>query len=253
MRENGQLTCSMSAPPQGPRIISTWWRSYSGTAALWRPAAPCSRSGTRGGDQGAAKPTRVGELCKRTNGMALHLWLSWSHTGVTRGLTCHATNNLVTRRKDGVLSLPKDHHVRAFRQVELQPLLCELHQTARVHCARRGYVLAEGHAYPLHDVLQINNIMHHPQSGWCDEGPQRGPATRGKGLKALSIPCSHLLYVATQCCCGCRTGDGAPHPDETRLMAALPLRGECRQTDQLLYPLCMPKRQSLCESHPPRR
>jgi hypothetical protein len=114
--------------------------------------------------------------------MALHLRLSWSQTGVTRGLTCHAANNLVDR----VLSLPKDHHVRALRQVEWQPLLCEWHQTARVHYARRGYVLAEGLAYPLHDVLQRNNIMHHPQSGWCDEGPQRGPATRGKGLKALS-------------------------------------------------------------------
>jgi hypothetical protein len=168
--------------------------------------------------------------------MALHLWLSWSHTGVTRGLTCHATNHLVTRRQDRVLSLPKDHHVRALRQVELQPLLCELHQTARVHGARRGSVWAEGLAYPLHDVLQRNNIMHHPQSGWCDEGPQRGPATRGKGLKALSTPCSPLLDVATPCCCGCRTGDGAPHPDETRLRAALPLQGARRSTDQLFIP-----------------
>src|SRR5712692_5335783 len=134
------------APPQGPRIISTWWRSYSGTAALWRPAAPCSRSGTSGGDQGAAQPTRVGELCKRTNGMALHRWLSWSHTGVTRGVTCHATKHLVTRRQDGVLSLPTDHHVRALRQVEWEPWLCARHQTARVHGARRGSVVAEGRA-----------------------------------------------------------------------------------------------------------
>jgi len=103
-------------------------------------------------------------------------------------LESNKSHNLVTRRKDGVLSLPKDHHGRAFRQVELQPLLCELHQSARVHCARRGYVLAEGLAYPLPDVLQINNIMHHPQSGWCDAGPQRGPASRRKGLKALSTP-----------------------------------------------------------------
>ena len=28
------------APPQGPRIISTWWRSYSGTVEPWSPAAP---------------------------------------------------------------------------------------------------------------------------------------------------------------------------------------------------------------------
>ena len=28
-------------------------------------------------------------------------------------------------------------------------------------------------------------IMYHPQSGWFDEGPQRGPATWRKGLKAL--------------------------------------------------------------------
>src|SRR6266446_2642721 len=217
-------------PHQEPRIISTWWRSYSGPAARWRPAAPCSRSGTRGGDQGAAKPTRTGALRTRTNGMALHLRLSWSPTGVTQGLTCHATNHLVTRRQDGVLSLPKDHHVRAFQQVEWQPLLCARHQTARVHGARRGSVVAEGLASPLHDVLQRNNIMHPPQSGWCDAGPQRGPASRGEGLKALSTPCSPLLDVATQCCCGGRTGDGAPHPDETRLMAALPLQGERRQT-----------------------
>ena len=185
--------------------------------------------------------------------MALHLRLSWSPTGVTQGLTCHATNHLVTRRQDGVLSLPKDHHVRAFQQVEWQPLLCARHQTARVHGARRGSVVAEGLASPLHDVLQRNNIMHPPQSGWCDAGPQRGPASRGEGLKALSTPCSPLLDVATQCCCGGRTGDGAPHPDETRLMAALPLQGERRQAAQLLYPLGTPERQSLCASHPQRR
>ena len=34
-------------------------------------------------------------------------------------------------------------------------------------------------------TLQDPEIMYHPQSGWFDEGPQRGPATRGKGLKAL--------------------------------------------------------------------
>src|SRR5262252_5425373 len=95
-------------PPQEPRIISTWWKSYSGPATLGRPAAPCARSGTRGGDQGAAKPTRVGELRTRTNGRALHLRWSWSQTGVTRGVTCQATNHLVIRRHDGVLSLPKD-------------------------------------------------------------------------------------------------------------------------------------------------
>ena len=33
-------------------------------------------------------------------------------------------------------------------------------------------------------------------------------------------------------------------------MAALPLQGERRQTDQLFYPLCTSERQSLCESHP---
>jgi hypothetical protein len=36
-------------------------------------------------------------------------------------------------------------------------------------------------------------------------------------------------------------------------MAALPPQGERRQTDQLLYPLCTPERQSLCASHPQRR
>src|SRR5215831_8838287 len=54
-------------PHQEPRIISTWWRSYSGTAAPWSPAATSSRSGTRGGDHVAAKRTRAGELLKQTN------------------------------------------------------------------------------------------------------------------------------------------------------------------------------------------
>jgi len=36
-------------------------------------------------------------------------------------------------------------------------------------------------------------------------------------------------------------------------MAALPLQGERRQTDQLLYPLGTLERPSLCASHPQRR
>ena len=36
-------------------------------------------------------------------------------------------------------------------------------------------------------------------------------------------------------------------------MAALPLQGERRQTDQLLYPLGTLARPSLCASHPQRR
>ena len=34
-------------------------------------------------------------------------------------------------------------------------------------------------------ALGIPEIMYHPQSGWFDKGPLRGPATWGKGLKAL--------------------------------------------------------------------
>ena len=52
-----------------------WWKSYSGTAALWPPAAPYAHAGTRGEDHRASKHTRAGERRKRTNGMALHLWL----------------------------------------------------------------------------------------------------------------------------------------------------------------------------------
>src|SRR6266446_5832009 len=79
-------------PHQGPRIISTWWRSYSGTAEPWSPATPSSRSGTRGGDQGAAKRPRAGELLKQTNWVVLLLWLSWSHTWVTPVLTSYGQN-----------------------------------------------------------------------------------------------------------------------------------------------------------------
>src|SRR4029434_475302 len=114
----GRVFLRTIGPHPGPRIISTWWKSYSGPAARWRPAAPCARSGTSGGAQGAAKATRAGALRTRTNGMALPLRLSWSQTGATRRLTYHATTHLVTRRQDGVLSLSKDHHGRALRQVE---------------------------------------------------------------------------------------------------------------------------------------
>ena len=56
------------APHVGPRIISTSWKSCSGIAARWRPAAPWSRSGTRGGDQGAAQRPRAGARLQQTPG-----------------------------------------------------------------------------------------------------------------------------------------------------------------------------------------
>jgi hypothetical protein len=34
-------------------------------------------------------------------------------------------------------------------------------------------------------LIEFFKIMYHPQSGWFDEGPLRGPATECKGLKAL--------------------------------------------------------------------
>jgi hypothetical protein len=43
----------------------------------------------------------------------------------------------------------------------------------------QGYVDTEGAR------IWYANQVPPPQSGWFDEGPQRGPATRGKGLKAL--------------------------------------------------------------------
>jgi hypothetical protein len=36
-------------------------------------------------------------------------------------------------------------------------------------------------------------IMYYLQSGWFEEGPQRGSATQGKGLKALQTPCCRWL------------------------------------------------------------
>src|SRR4029434_1088120 len=65
---------------------------------------------------------------------------------------------LVTQIKEVVLSLPQDHHVRAFRQVKLNPLLFELHQPTRLHFAGRGCVLAYGLAYALHHVPQIGKV-----------------------------------------------------------------------------------------------
>ena len=45
-----------------------------------------------------------------------------------------------------------------------------------------------------------NQIMYHPQSGWFDEGPQRGPVMWRKGLKALH----------TRCCCVCGLTPSVP-------------------------------------------
>ena len=59
-------------------------------------------------------------------------------------MTCQATHHLVTQSKEGVLSLPKAHHVSALRQVELHPWLCALPQPTRVHLACRGGVVAAG-------------------------------------------------------------------------------------------------------------
>src|SRR5215510_5334709 len=66
------------APHAGPRIISTEWKSSSGPAAQWRPAAPWSRSGTRGGDQGAAQRPRAGARLQQTPGSR------WGCTAVER-------------------------------------------------------------------------------------------------------------------------------------------------------------------------
>jgi succinyl-CoA synthetase beta subunit len=62
-------------------------------------------------------------------------------------LTRHAENNLVTQIKKVVPSLPKDYNVRAFRQVEVNPLLFELHQAAIVKnpAASGGALRAGGH------------------------------------------------------------------------------------------------------------
>jgi hypothetical protein len=56
---------------------------------------------------------------------------------VTRFLTCHTKNNLLTQIKKVVPSLPKDHNVSAFRQVELNPWLFALQKITRVHFTRR--------------------------------------------------------------------------------------------------------------------
>ena len=50
-------------------------------------------------------------------------------------------NNLLTQIKKVVPSRPKDHNVSTSRQVELNPLLFELHQTTSVHFTRRCCVL----------------------------------------------------------------------------------------------------------------
>src|SRR5262249_40988723 len=129
---------------------------------------------------------------------------------------------------------PQGPHVRAFGRSS-----CCVHDTRAPVCTVRVVAL-----YGQKGLLLLCTTFSREttsctirRAGGVMKAPRGGPATRGKGLKALSTPCSPLLDGATQGCCGCRTGDGAPPPEETRLMAALPLQGERRQTDQLLYPL----------------
>jgi hypothetical protein len=50
---------------------------------------------------------------------------------------------------------------------------------------------------PLARKWTASQIMYHPQSGWFEEGPQRGPATRRKGLKALKTPCCRCVGAVT--------------------------------------------------------
>jgi hypothetical protein len=67
-------------------------------------------------------------------------------------------------------------------------------QPSRVYTAATSWLTlahASARAAAAADVnwRAADSIMSYPQSGECDEGPQRGPTTRGKGLKALHTPC----------------------------------------------------------------
>ena len=93
-----------------------------------------------------------------------------------------------------------------------------------------------------------NQIMYHPQSGWFDEGPQRGPVMWRKGLKALH----------TRCCCVCGltpsvpcrvTGDHGNLGMGTISCMQVVVHCEC----VFHLDLCTLERQSLCESHRQRR
>jgi len=67
--------------------------------------------------------------------------------------------------------------------MEEEPMIYEV----RTYTLRPGAVaeFEERFAKRLPLREKHSKIRYHPQSGWFDEGPQRGPATRGKGLKAL--------------------------------------------------------------------
>src|SRR4029453_15389415 len=97
-------------PHEGPRIISTWWRSYSSTAEPWRPAATSSRSGTRGGDHIAAKSTRVGK--RLTPGVRLFQ----THRSDRAGYAA-------SRR--GLEARARDHHRRVYPGDGRQCRRCE--------------------------------------------------------------------------------------------------------------------------------
>jgi hypothetical protein len=45
---------------------------------------------------------------------------------------------------------------------------------------------------PLTDESRASSINYHPQSGWFDEGPSKGPPPCGRGLKPPEV----LLLLA---------------------------------------------------------
>ena len=65
--------------------------------------------------------------------------------------------------------------------------------------------------------------------------PQRGPATRGNGRKALShdLAVSCVLPHSSN---GAVQGDGIPSPDAVRMMAVNPLNEEHREIGNLYLP-----------------
>src|SRR6516162_10056229 len=85
--------------------------------------------------------------------------------------------------------------------------------------------------------------MYHPQSGWFDEGPQRGPTLGGKGLKALQsqpVTCSADRRACVWPC-------------QARMVTSLQETWGFIARRSALPQSGTPERQSLCASHRQRR
>src|SRR5215471_20398500 len=205
-------------PHPGPRIISTWWKSSSGPAAQWRPAAPWSRSGTRGGDQGAAQRPRAGARLQQTPGSR------WGCTAVERDgqqldrgepsagcATALAHHPAWMATLGEVISACVEAHSPMGRRGarDLAPgapcaLLVSATSVALVSGADEGAAVLPGCSLDLHGLL-----AHGEQVEACQGSPPGGGVYDPDGARAAIEGFSQghdVWWRVAAAACGCRAG-----------------------------------------------